>query len=760
MTSFIELPEDIHLYICKSLYPRHINHLVRTCKVLHHRLNSELWKAISASNAAKKAIFLESALLGRLAVVQKLANDSNFEPESSILTGHEALRLAAKSGHSSIVAYLLTKGLEYHKEANYRNLRKTILPGLDEPSALQLAAEVGDADTVRHLLGHGATLEDKVGALKQAVHSGNEVIVSDLLMREDPAFSELFSLASGIPLLQFAINAKSETLVSILLDRGFDVNMHDSMRHMTPLRQAVEADWPWAVKTLLARGADVNVADIQMNTALHIAVEYCRTRDCLEMIRLLLQAGGNLKRRNNAGRTPVDLAMMKQNLDPVHFLMKCGFADFNDSECLGHLICAAAAKGDKTLVAEAIRHGADVNKSGPLGTHMWPPLRNAAYGGHLDVMDLLLSNGAILEPPVGGSLPTPLHLALGQGNLAAARPYWTCLHFAALGGSEVFRLVLDAGYIPVLDDPKTVSLWESAIGGRDASNPEFLQLVLETIRGENDEYRDAINPMARMFELGRKVNEAMIIAMLSDSNFDLSAVNDTGKTLLHNAVICDDEVVSQLLLELGVDVNTTDNYHRTALYYAAGNQDPKLVRMLLEAGATPHADKFENSPLSGCLLGEGSFISQCWTPTDELLAAMHDVIKQLSEHEVSPNQFLEQRPILQELLFSQTLASSALAVQMLLDLGTDPNTFDDSGMTPLHYAATYGDIRIVSRLLVGGADLEAKNKSGSTAVQIAEQYGRNLVVDLLFRRTAELEISLREVDAMYDRICSRVEGPP
>jgi ankyrin repeat protein len=74
---------------------------------------------------------------------------------------------------------------------------------------------------------------------------------------------------------------------------------------------------------------------------------------------------------------------------------------------------------------------------------------------------------------------------------------------------------------------------------------------------------------------------------------------------------------------------------------------------------------------------------------------MHDVIKQLSERGVSPNQFLKHRPILQELLFSQTLASSVLAVQMLLDLGTDPNIFDDSGMTPLHYAATSGDIRIV-----------------------------------------------------------------
>jgi hypothetical protein len=62
-------------------------------------------------------------------------------------------------------------------------------------------------------------------------------------------------------------------------------------------------------------------------------------------------------------------------------------------------------------------------------------------------------------------------------------------------------------------------------------------------------------------------------------------------------------------------------------------------------------------------------------------------------------------------------------------------------------------------LLVGGADLDAKNKSGSTAVQLAEQYGWNLAMDLLFRRTAGLEISLSEVDAMYDRIYSRVEGP-
>lgn len=52
-TGILDLSEDLHLYLCQSLYPRHINNLARTCKQLHHRLNPELWKLGTATPDGK-----------------------------------------------------------------------------------------------------------------------------------------------------------------------------------------------------------------------------------------------------------------------------------------------------------------------------------------------------------------------------------------------------------------------------------------------------------------------------------------------------------------------------------------------------------------------------------------------------------------------------------------------------------------------------------------------------------------------------------
>ncbi|KAL3456185.1 hypothetical protein BJX64DRAFT_48852 [Aspergillus heterothallicus] len=237
MIYFTNLPEDIHFYICKSQCPRHISRLVLTCIRLHNRLNPELWKGIFASKSAREELFLNSARLGSLSITRRLADRSNFD--FSGLAAHEALRIATTNGLSSVVAYMLAEGLDYCREASYRNLQKATFPGLDEPSALQLAADSGYADIVQLLLGHGATIEDKVKALEDAAHNGHEVVVNNLL-ECGPALPDLLSLASSIPLLQLAISAKAESVLSMLLNQEFNVNMHSSRRYMTPLRQAVE----------------------------------------------------------------------------------------------------------------------------------------------------------------------------------------------------------------------------------------------------------------------------------------------------------------------------------------------------------------------------------------------------------------------------------------------------------------------------------------------------------------------------------------
>jgi len=52
-------------------------------------------------------------------------------------------------------------------------------------------------------------------------------------------------------------------------------------------------------------------------------------------------------------------------------------------------------------------------------------------------------------------------------------------------------------------------------------------------------------------------------------------------------------------------------------------------------------------------------------------------------------------------------------VKLLLDAGADPSGANDSGLTPLHYAANFsGDYDIVKILLASGADVHAKTKYG------------------------------------------------
>ena len=52
----------------------------------------------------------------------------------------------------------------------------------------------------------------------------------------------------------------------------------------------------------------------------------------------------------------------------------------------------------------------------------------------------------------------------------------------------------------------------------------------------------------------------------------------------------------------------------------------------------------------------------------------------------------------------------AALVQELLGKGLAPSTFDDLGMTPLHYAAQEGHLPVIDLLLRAGADVDAHDE--------------------------------------------------
>lgn len=64
-------------------------------------------------------------------------------------------------------------------------------------------------------------------------------------------------------------------------------------------------------------------------------------------------------------------------------------------------------------------------------------------------------------------------------------------------------------------------------------------------------------------------------------------------------------------------------------------------------------------------------------------------------------------------------AGQASPVGYLLDHGGDPNTPDKNGITPLMWAAAYGNVATVRTLVIHHAHLDAQDRQGKTALMIA-----------------------------------------
>lgn len=85
-------------------------------------------------------------------------------------------------------------------------------------------------------------------------------------------------------------------------------------------------------------------------------------------------------------------------------------------------------------------------------------------------------------------------------------------------------------------------------------------------------------------------------------------------------------------------------------------------------------------------------------------------------------------------LMLAAIAGDLEASQKLLARGARVN---GPGWTPLHYAASGPNTRLVELLLSQGADLEAEAPNGSTPLMLAAQTGTEATIDLLLRRGAD-----------------------
>lgn len=172
------------------------------------------------------------------------------------------------------------------------------------------------------------------------------------------------------------------------------------------------------------------------------------------------------------------------------------------------------------------------------------------------------------------------------------------------------------------------------------------------------------------------------VQMLLDKGANLDSKDQYGRTALSRAARRGHKAIVDLLLKKGANIESKDNDKETPLLKAAKNGHASLVMFLLEKGADINSkDEMSRTPL--------------WWASEE---------------------------------------SDAAIVKLLLEKGAHVDPQDDKGITPLSLAVTEGDESLVSLLLQNGASCTIKDKHGRTPLSWAEEKGYETIVQMLKRQ--------------------------
>ena len=226
--------------------------------------------------------------------------------------GKAAIHYAAGKGHIAMLKVMIEKGVDV-------NLTE------DEPAeagitSLHEACRLGCVDAVRLLMGAGAddTMQNLAGEtpahfVLTKKKYGNDV---DSAQRAE-ILKELKNLDIAredgrTPLMLLADLRDTKELLSLLIDRGVDVN-HTDNEGQTLMMLDADKD---TIKELLRAGADIHAADNEGNTVLY----YVLKNGDVETARYLIKKGADYNHLNNQGETPVQIAV-EEGYDTVLELM-------------------------------------------------------------------------------------------------------------------------------------------------------------------------------------------------------------------------------------------------------------------------------------------------------------------------------------------------------------------------------------------------------------------------------------------------------
>jgi uncharacterized protein len=349
----------------------------------------------------------------------------------------------------------------------------------------------------------------------------------------------------------------------------------------TQLIDAIKNGNTDTVRALLAQHADVNVAEPDGSTAIHIAVQ----RNNVAAVDLLIGAGANVAATTRYNISPLALAAMNGNAPIMERLLKAG-ADPNSFSTEGQSVLMSAARnGNVAAVKTLLAHGAKVNTVEPFRGQtavMW-----AAAEGNAPAIEMLIEFGADVKVKSKSGF-TAFLFAVRNHHIDAAKTLLgrgtTALNMAVVNGYyDLASVLLDNHADPNVSDPNGSPLhslawlrkpgtpWEAAGLGEDPVGPprqsgnvtsdELAKKLLA--HGENPNARIGWKEMRMTAGLGTTANPPNIPLGRHYLSF-------VGATPFYVAARNGDAPFMRLLVSGGADPNIATQVGVTPLMAAAG----------------------------------------------------------------------------------------------------------------------------------------------------------------------------------------------
>ena len=354
-----------------------------------------------------EANIVEAAREQNLELVKKLIKqgvDVN-EPDEDSRLGYNALIAACHYGHLEIVKCLIEEG---KADIGYKdNVGCT---------ALHRAAKFNRLDVVKYLIGKKASIDEKEDLgrtpLWSAAFNGRDEILEFLLERG--AKVEVFGGESESTPLKAACQQGHLNCVEILAKKGKARIDAPDTHGRTPFYMAVLGNHLDVVKFLVRNGADVEAEGREGRTALWEA----SINGHLQIVKYLLSQRANVEvRGGHLKATPLIVASQEGFVDVVTLLIIQGKADLKAKTLTGYSALHTAASNDHVAVMRCLLANGMDNAVNERNRNGETPLYVAANNGSEEAVRFLISEGAKVDIMSDFRQGTPLMAAAFGGHI-------------------------------------------------------------------------------------------------------------------------------------------------------------------------------------------------------------------------------------------------------------------------------------------------------------------------------------------------------